>query len=142
MSELSSFKEFQSFISEDNFGSNEQSQMDLEERLSAEKIKPYSIEQSSLEENVTNVSRKNNESVSGFELSMGKNVEPKYPLTEKAKRENATKARIEHERKCKQIKKINENITRGVEDIKVRNIVYNHYSLRSKVGTYMLVNTI
>lgn len=127
MSELSSFRESHSFISEYNLGSNEQSQMDLEEKSSLGKIKFNSIEQSFLKKNVTNVSNENNESVNGFVLPEKKNVQPKYPLTEKSKREKAAKDRMEREMKSEQTKKINENITRGVKAIKVCNVLHYYY---------------
>lgn len=135
MSELSSFRECQSFISEYDLGSNEQSQMELEEKLSTGKIKSNSTEQSFLEKNVTNFSSKNNESVA---LPLKENIQPKYPLTEKSKREKAIKDRMERERKSEQIKKNNENITRGITAIKVRNVV--HYITIGDKYTFMNTN--
>jgi len=54
---------------------------------------------------------------------MKKNIQHKYPLTERSKRERAAKIRMEKERKSEDIKHINETITRGAEVIRVYYIV-------------------
>lgn len=128
MSELSNLRASLSFISKINLGSTEQSQVNLEGISSAGKIKSSSIEQSFLDKNHTVNDNKTDESVGGFELLTRKNVQAKYPLTERSKREKAAKIRVERERKSEQIKKINENITCGAEAIKVHNGVHNYYN--------------
>lgn len=125
MSELSSFKESQSFISGTYSGSIEQSKIDLEETISST-IKSSSIELSVSEANATNIIEY--DKASG-EFAIKKIIPSKYPLTEKSKRDRAAKVRMERERKSEQIKKINENITLGVEAIKVRNADEHDYNL-------------